>query len=57
MAEALGLRRTGEIEARSRRHDGVFRWLLVRVEPLRDDSGKVIRWYGTSSDIERPPAG
>src|SRR6266404_8432496 len=42
----------GEIEARLRRHDGVFRWVLIRVEPLRDQTGKVIRWYGTSTDIQ-----
>src|SRR6266481_2476168 len=42
----------GEIEARLRRHDGVFRWFLIRVEPLRDPTGKVIRWYGTSTDVQ-----
>jgi formate hydrogenlyase transcriptional activator len=42
----------GEIEARLRRHDGVFRWFLVRAEPLRDESGKVVKWYATSTDIE-----
>src|ERR1700730_12147676 len=42
----------GEIEARLRRHDGVFRSFLIRVEPLRDQTGKVIRWYGTSTDIQ-----
>jgi len=42
----------GEIEARLRRRDGVFRWFLIRVEPLRNESGKIIRWYGTSTDIE-----
>jgi formate hydrogenlyase transcriptional activator len=42
----------GEIEARLRRHDGVFRWFLIRVEPLRDETGKIMRWYGTSTDIE-----
>src|SRR5262245_21176873 len=30
----------GELEARLRRHDGVFRWFLIRVEPLRDETGK-----------------
>jgi PAS domain S-box-containing protein len=40
------------MEARLRRHDGVFRWFLVRVEPLRDETGKILRWYGTSTDIE-----
>src|SRR5881396_3002341 len=43
---------SGEIEARLRRHDGVFRWFLIRVEPFRDETGKIIRWYGTSTDIE-----
>jgi formate hydrogenlyase transcriptional activator len=43
---------SGEIEARLRRHDGVFRWFLIRIEPLRDETGKLIRWYGTSTDID-----
>ena len=42
----------GEIEARLRRHDGVYRWFLIRVEPLRDEMGNIVRWYGTSTDIE-----
>ena len=42
----------GEIEARLRRHDGVYRWFLNRVEPFRDDTGEIIRWYGTSTDID-----
>ena len=41
----------GEIEGRLRRHDGVYRWFLIRVAPLRDESGRIIRWYGTSTDI------
>jgi PAS domain S-box-containing protein len=42
----------GEVEARLRRHDGSFRWFLLRAEPLRDETGKIVRWYGTSTDIE-----
>ena len=42
----------GEIEVRLRRHDGAYRWFLIRVEPLRDDSGEIVRWYGTNTDIE-----
>jgi PAS domain S-box-containing protein len=41
-----------EIEARLRRHDGTYRWFLIRAEPFRDESGSVIRWYGTSTDID-----
>src|ERR1700719_2753382 len=40
------------MEARLRRHDGVFRWFLMRVEPLRDETGKIVRWYGACTDIE-----
>lgn len=42
----------GEIEARLRRHDGVYRWFLIRAEPFRDDADQIIRWYGTSTDID-----
>ncbi|MBV8052507.1 MAG: PAS domain-containing protein [Acidobacteriaceae bacterium] len=41
-----------EIEARLRRHDGVYRWFLIRAQALRNDSGEIVRWYGTSTDIE-----
>jgi len=41
-----------EIEARLRRHDGVYRWFLIRAQALRNDAGKIVRWYGTSTDIE-----
>jgi PAS domain S-box-containing protein len=42
----------GEIEARLRRHDGAYRWFLIRAEPFRDEAGKILRWYGTSTDID-----
>ena len=42
----------GDIEARMRRHDGVFRWFLIRFEPYRDETGKIVMWYGVSTDIE-----
>jgi PAS domain S-box-containing protein len=41
-----------EVEGRLRRFDGTYRWFLFRVCPLRDDSGKVVQWYGTCIDIE-----
>src|SRR6266436_5567579 len=47
--------RTGEpleIEARVRRQDGVYRWMLHRKVPLRDEQGKVVKWYGSSIDID-----
>jgi len=41
-----------ESEARLRRADGDYRWWLIRNVPLRDELGNVIKWYGTSIDIE-----
>src|SRR5258706_5311895 len=41
-----------EMEGRFRRHDGQYRWFLIRLIPLRDEQGRVIRWYGTRTDIE-----
>jgi PAS domain S-box-containing protein len=40
-----------ETEMRLRRADGEYRWCLVRTVPLKDGSGKVVKWYGTSTDI------
>src|SRR5260370_39779213 len=42
----------GDIEARMRRHDGVFRWFLIHFEPFRDDTGKIAMWYRVSTHIE-----
>ena len=41
-----------EIEYRFRRHDGAYRWFLGRAAPVRDADGKVVRWYGTCTDID-----
>ena len=41
-----------EYEVRSRRADGEYRWFLIRTVPLRDEQGNIVRWYGTSADIE-----
>jgi formate hydrogenlyase transcriptional activator len=43
---------SGDIEARMRRRDGVFRWFLIRFEPYRDETEKIVMWYGVSTDIE-----
>ena len=32
--------------------DGKYRWFLSRAEPIRDESGKIVRWFGTNTDIE-----
>jgi PAS domain S-box-containing protein len=47
--------RTGEhlrIESRVRRADGQFRWFLHHKVPAHDETGRIIKWYGASIDIE-----
>ncbi|MBM7118814.1 PAS domain-containing protein [Archangium primigenium] len=41
-----------EVEQRCRRLDGVWRWFLVRAIPVRDAQGRVLRWFGTCTDID-----
>jgi PAS domain S-box-containing protein len=41
-----------ETEARMRRYDGAYRWFLFRASPVRDESGRIVKWYGTNIDIE-----
>jgi formate hydrogenlyase transcriptional activator len=41
-----------ELELRARRKDGQYRWLLIRYNPLRDEEGRIIRWYATGTDID-----
>ena len=37
---------------RIRRADGEYRWFLSRAQPLRDELGKIVKWYGVDSDVE-----
>src|SRR5271166_280852 len=41
-----------ELEARIRRADGEYRWMLFRSVPLRDETGTVVKRYGVSTDID-----
>jgi PAS domain S-box-containing protein len=41
-----------EAEARVRRADGQYRWFLHRKVPMRDERGAIVKWYGSSVDIE-----
>jgi PAS domain S-box-containing protein len=40
------------LEQRLRRFDGEYRWLDNRGVPIRDDSGRITRWYVLLTDIE-----
>lgn len=46
---------TGEtyhIEYRLRHHSGEYRWVLGRAQPVRDEAGRISRWFGTCTDIQ-----
>jgi PAS domain S-box-containing protein len=40
-----------ELKFRNRRWDGSYRWTEGHADPLRDESGRIIRWYGANVDI------
>ena len=42
----------GEVEARLRRHDGQYRRFHFNVLPMTDDSGRIVKWCATGTDIE-----
>lgn len=50
-AESVRTAKPYDIEYRLRRHDGEFRWTLVRGVPILGEDGKVLRWFGTNTDI------
>ena len=43
--------RAYETEYRMRRFDGVYRWFLARATPLRDEKGRIVKWFGTCTDV------
>jgi PAS fold len=52
MADAAGIGGAWGMEARLRRFNGVYRWFLFRFEPLFDETGNIVKWYGTNTDID-----
>jgi PAS domain S-box-containing protein len=47
--------RTGEpfrMNYRLRRADGVYRWMSGHAEPMRDESGQIVQWFGLCHDID-----
>jgi len=41
-----------EVEARLLGHDGTYRWFRFQTSALRDEQGRVVKWYGINTDIE-----
>ncbi|BAU47964.1 histidine kinase [Sulfurifustis variabilis] len=57
MAEWNESLRTGgahpyDVDARIRRHDGVYRWFRGRAAPIRDGDGQIVKWAGICTDID-----
>ncbi len=51
-SEALAEGRPNEHEARLRRADGSYRWMLFRASPSYDDAGRLTEWFGVNIDVE-----
>jgi PAS domain S-box-containing protein len=41
-----------QLEMRTRGKDGLYRWFLIHYKPLRDQNGRIVRWYATGTDID-----
>jgi PAS domain S-box-containing protein len=41
-----------EMEFPLRGSDGVYRWFLTRIQPVRDEAGNITRWYGTATNVD-----
>ncbi len=50
--ELLATAAPGQVEGRYRRFDGIYHWFLIRANPLRDESGRIVKWFGTNINIE-----
>ncbi|KAL9037461.1 MAG: hypothetical protein Q9214_005695 [Letrouitia sp. 1 TL-2023] len=50
-AHSLATGHTYSTEYRCKRHDGEWRWMLGRAMPLRDKTEKIVKWFGTCTDI------
>ncbi len=51
--DSLGSGQPFEMEFPLRGADGMFRWFLTRVQPLHDAEGRVLRWFGTNTDVDQ----
>jgi PAS domain S-box-containing protein len=49
--QSLATGQTFEMEFPLRGADGVFRWFLTRIRPVRNSEGRIVRWFGTNTNI------
>lgn len=50
--ETLQMKNNSAAEYRLRMADGTYRWHVSRAIPIKDDQDKIVRWVGTTTDIE-----
>src|ERR1700693_1178555 len=48
---SLAMGQTFEMEFPLRGADGIFRWFLTRIRPVRNSQGRIVRWFGTNTNI------
>lgn len=53
---SIALGESFEMEFPLRGADGVFRWFLTRIKPLHNSEGKIVRWFGTNTNIHQQRA-
>jgi PAS domain S-box-containing protein len=51
-ARVVGSGDTYDVSFRIRRFDGAYRWFKTRAVPLRDPAGRILKWFGSNTDIE-----
>ena len=51
-ARVIGTGDNFDMSFRIRRFDGVYRWFKTRAVPLRDPAGRILKWFGSNTDIE-----
>jgi PAS domain S-box-containing protein len=49
--DSVAGRQPYDVEYRIRRRDGEYRWFKTRGTPIRDTEGKIVKWFGTCTDI------
>ncbi len=52
LTSCLASGETFAMRYRLRRGDGVYRWMSSRAEPMRDNTGRILHWYGLCHDID-----
>lgn len=50
--ETIATDKAFDVEFRIRRNDGIYRWFKTRAVAVRDEQGRIVKWFGTNTDVE-----